>query len=176
MGIFDFLRKLKNASVNDVTDEEKREETKPAEKTPVAVEEKPEAVQTVPEEPVLSTEDECDDSDSGYDVKRTVADIRDYFDNLVKTNFADEDFRIDVPAAELAPDCHPACTPIQYLFYKDGKPFLAVVLVQTNTYKGMNVKGTRFICERLGIRYIRFFASYPNEEIYVVERIKKYLA
>lgn len=112
---------------------------------------------------------------SDFDDNRTVADIKPYFDSVIRQNFSDCEYRIDVPARELAPGCHPACTPIQYLFYKNGKPSLAVVLVQSNTYRGMNVKGTQSICELLGITYIRFFANCPNKTDYVVDRIRSYL-
>ncbi len=97
------------------------------------------------------------------------------FDDIISRNFADYEVRRNVPASELMSDCHPACTPVQFMFYKDGKPVLAVVLVKENNYRGMNVLGTKRICDAKNITYIRFYHEYENDEAYVVERIRKYL-
>lgn len=107
--------------------------------------------------------------------RKKAADLFPKFDDVITRRFADCEVRRNLPACELDPACHPACTPVQFLFYKNGAPSLAVVLVQQNTYRGMNVIGTKQICERLGIRYLRFFAEYDNEEEYVVERIRSAL-
>ncbi len=97
------------------------------------------------------------------------------FDDIIARHFADCTVRKNVPAAELKPDCHPACTPVQYMFYRDGRPVLAIVLVSRRTYNGMNVKGTKMICENLGINYERFYNDMENEESYVVNRIRENL-
>lgn len=152
MGLFDVLKKAKDIAekVNDIVESQQKENTTS----------KP--VQT--SAPVYQTPKQ-----------NVTADMKSHFDGILSRNFADCEYRADVPASELLSEAHPACTPIQYMFYNDGKPCLAVVLVKRNTYNGMNVKGTKNICEILSIPYIRFFAEYPNEEAYVVERIKKYL-
>lgn len=151
MGLFDVLKKAKDIAekVSDMVESQQSEavSSKPAQPTPV--------YQAPKQNPTV--------------------DMKPHFDGILSRNFADCDYRADVPASELMPSAHPASTPIQYMFYKDGKPCLAVVLVKRNTYNGMNVKATKNICENLNIPYIRFFAEYPNEETYVVERIKKYL-
>ena len=97
------------------------------------------------------------------------------FDDIISRNFADCEVKRNLPASALDSGCHPACTPVQFMFYEDGEPVLAVVLVRTNTYRGRNVLGTKEICEKLGIRYIRFYEEYENEESYVVNRIKENL-
>ncbi len=105
-------------------------------------------------------------------MKREVDDQFSKFDDIIARNFADCEVRRNLPARELDPACHPACTPVQFMFYKNGAPSLAVVLVKENTYRGMNVIGTKNICDRLNIRYIRFYHEYENAEEYVVNRIK----
>lgn len=108
-------------------------------------------------------------------VKKEVVDQFPKFDDIISRNFAGCDVRRNVAASELMSDCHPACTPVQFMFYEGGRPVLAVVLVKTNNYRGMNVLGTKKICDAKNIPYIRFYQEYENDEAYVVERIKKYL-
>ncbi len=108
-------------------------------------------------------------------MKREVADQFAKFDDIISRNFADCEVIRNLPARELAPSCHPACTPVQFMFYTNGVPSLAVVLVKENTYRGMNVIGTKKICEDLNIRYIRFYHEYENAEDYVVNRIRENL-
>lgn len=108
-------------------------------------------------------------------VNKNAPDCFDKFDVIISRNFADCEVRRNVPAAELKPGCHPACTPIQFLFFKNSEPVLAVVLVRTNNYRGRNVVATKDICAEKGIKYIRFYHEYENEESYVVNRIKENL-
>lgn len=119
----------------------------------------------------------CADDNSVYPGPVTTAHVDRFndFDDIIVRNFPDHEVRRNVPASELKPGCHPACTPVQFMFYSGGEPVLAVVLVRTNNYGGMNVKATKKICEDLGIKYIRFYHEYENAESYVVERIKNNL-
>ena len=113
-----------------------------------------------------------------YEAPKKTAVVRDRFndfDAIISRNFADMEVRRNVPASELKPGCHPACTPVQFMFYSDGEPVLAVVLVKENNYRGMNVVATKNICEELGIKYIRFYHEYENNEDYVVNRIRNNL-
>ena len=103
------------------------------------------------------------------------AQFEEKMDAIIERNFDSAQYRKNVPASELDPSCHPACTPIQYLFYREDKPVLAVVLVRQNNYRGMNVKGTQHICEAADIVYMRFFKELTNEEAYVANRINEYL-
>lgn len=97
------------------------------------------------------------------------------FDAIITAHFSEYEVRRNLPARELLPECHPACTPVQFMFYKDGKPVLAVVLVKTNNYRGMNVLGTKKICDAMNIPYLRFYHEYENAEDYVVQRIREHL-
>ena len=99
----------------------------------------------------------------------------DRFDSIIKANFADCEVRSNVSASELDSSAHPKCKPVSFMFYKNGVPVLAVVLVRANTHRGMNVIGTKQIVEAKGIKYLRFYEEYDNEESYVVNRIKQNL-
>ncbi len=70
---------------------------------------------------------------------------------------------------------HPSCIPIAYLFSRGGKPVLAVLLMKPNQTRAMIARGTYSILDANHIPYIRFFKGYPNEEAYVIDRIKKNL-
>lgn len=107
---------------------------------------------------------------------RTIEELFDDMRAIIARNFPEYEVQYEYKAYNLDISCHPACTPIQFMFQKNGKNVLAVVIVGQNTYKGMNVLGTKKLCEEAGIPYIRFFVGYPNKEEYVIERIKKYLA
>ena len=131
-----------------------------------------------PAQPQYSPQQQYQQSqpDSVYpDVVNPQADRFADFDDIISRNFADYEVRRNMPASELMADCHPACTPVQFMFFRDGAPVLAVVLVRTNNYRGMNVLGTKRICDAKGIRYIRFYHEYENTEEYVVNRIRENL-
>lgn len=141
---------------------------------------KSEPEQNVPEEQTrvadsVSTFDGESGSAFLVDKSNTVAQVKPVFDSIIEKHFASCDVKRDYAASNLDASAHPACAPVQYMFFKNGSPCLAVVLVKTNNYKGMNVIATKKICEDKGIKYIRFFAEYPNEEDYVVNRIKENL-
>ena len=174
MGLFDSLKKavntdaLKNVVGDDVLEKlgqavqqgmEKAgiDSAKPSSTTGQAEPAQPEVQHPVPQKAVF------------------VADRFNDFDAIISRNFPDFEVRRNVSADTLQPGCHPACAPVQFLFYRDGSPVLAVVLVKTNNYRGMNVVATKKICENLGIRYIRFYHEYENAEDYVVKRIRENL-
>lgn len=117
--------------------------------------------------------------DSGFfedwSYKRSREDLLAELKSMIDRNFADYEVICEYEASNLNSDCHPACTPIQFMFQKNGRNQLAVVVVRQNTYRGMNVLGTQKLCEMWNIPYIRFFEEYPNKEEYVVPRIQSYL-
>lgn len=110
-----------------------------------------------------------------YSLQRSRSELLADFKDIIARNFSEYEVLYNYEARNLDIACHPACTPIEFLFKKNGKYVLAVVIVRQNTYRGMNVIGTRTICENLGIPYLRFFEEYPNKEEYVVPRIRKNL-
>ncbi len=126
------------------------------------------------ENTVSLTVDETDFFED-WSYKRSREELIAELKDMIERNFPEYDVIYDYPAFDLNPYCHPASTPVQFMFQKAGKNVLAVVVVKQNTYRGMNVKATQNFCEELGIPYIRFFEEYPNKEEYVVPRIKSYL-
>lgn len=99
----------------------------------------------------------------------------DQFRNLFAIHFPEYKVEYNVPASRFDRFAHPACTPIQFLFSRNDRPVLAVVLVFTRNYRGTNVAATQQICANLGIDYIRFFVEYRNEDDYVVNRVREHL-
>lgn len=124
-------------------------------------------------------ESNTNEKKTGFYIKeltpQLAADTQKQFDEWFRYCFSDYVIEKDVPASRLDASAHPACTPIQFLFIRDSRPVLAVVLVTQKNYRGKNVKGTQELCEKAGIRYIRFFMEYPNERDYVIDRVKSFL-
>lgn len=116
-----------------------------------------------------------EEEESSYPQMGVARDQFDHFDSIIKANFADYEVRSNVSASELDSSAHPKCKPVSFMFYRDASPVLAVVLVRANTHRGMNVIGTKQIVEAKGIKYLRFYEEYDNEESYVVNRIKNNL-
>lgn len=108
--------------------------------------------------------------------KKSSAEVFAHFSAIIDECFAGYEVKKNLPASALQPGCHPACTPVQFMFYKNGLPAVAVVLVRENNYRGMNVIAAKQICESQGITYVRFYEEYANEKSYVVDRINKFLA
>lgn len=94
----------------------------------------------------------------------------------IEANFSGYTVETGVLAKRLSASAHDKAKPVSVLVSKDGAPVLAIAVVRMNTYKSMPVVGTKQIVENLGITYVRFFEERPNEESYVVERLKSYLA
>ena len=110
-----------------------------------------------------------------WSTKRERAVLLAQMKEMLERNFSEYEIACEYPASMLNPNSHPACTPIQFMFRKDGRNVLAVAVVKQNTYRGMNVIGTQKLCDDMGIPYIRFFEEYPNKEEYVVSRVGRYL-
>lgn len=98
-----------------------------------------------------------------------------YFSNIFYENFPEYFIETNVSAKRFDAEAHPACKPISFLFSQNGAPVLAVVLVKGNTYRGMNVIGTKWICEDNRIPYLRFFTDRENLKSYVIERTRNHL-
>lgn len=78
---------------------------------------------------------------------------------LIAENFPNDKIDYMVEAKTLSPDAAPDALPVHFLFYKDGQPKAAVVLVSTNGIKSPRVIKTKMLCDRLGINYIRIYAN-----------------
>lgn len=93
---------------------------------------------------------------------------------IIKNNFQDYEVEYMADPAQLdATFTYGA--PIHFLFKKDGKPVLAVVVVTKGGYKLPLMEGTEKACERANVRYMRFFCNcdYPNKTDYIRERIRQ---
>ena len=78
-------------------------------------------------------------------------------------------------AAQLFPYAPVYAMPINFLLTK-GDNRVAVLIVEGNVkYKRYSVLETMELCKENNITALRFITTYPNEEKYVVERIRKAL-
>ena len=99
-----------------------------------------------------------------------------YFDTIVlDEKFPGYTIERGVHPRVMDSSAHPSCIPIAYLFSRNGKPVLAVLLMKPNQTRAMIARGTYSILDANRIPYIRFLKGYPNEDAYVIDRIKKNL-
>lgn len=92
------------------------------------------------------------------------------FVHMVEDACEDAVIRYQVQASVFGAD--EFCYPVDYLIVKDGKPLLAICLVDKNNYRYKCVSKTKEAVERMGIEYMRFFVEMPNDPSYVTRRIK----
>ena len=90
-------------------------------------------------------------------------------------NFQDCKLETKVQAAQLFPYAPVYAMPINFLLTK-GDNRVAVLIVEGDAkYKRYSVLETMELCKENNITALRFITTYPNEEKYVVERIRKAL-
>lgn len=91
---------------------------------------------------------------------------------IIRNNFQDYDVEYMADPAQLDASFTYGA-PIHFLFKKDGKPVLAIVVVTKGGYKLPLMEGTERACARAQVRYMRFFCNcdYPNKTDYIRERI-----
>ncbi len=99
-----------------------------------------------------------------------------YFAQLItEENFPGYTIERSVSPSVFDSSAHPSCFPISYLFKKDGRNVLAVLIIKDNQYRAMIAVGTYQILDDNNIPYIRFFKGWQNEKNYVLNRIKENL-
>ena len=88
-------------------------------------------------------------------------------------NFRDCKLENKIYANQLFPNAPDYSMPINFLLTKGNKK-VAVLLVEGDAkYKRYSVLETMELCKENNITALRFITTYPNEEKYVVERIRK---
>lgn len=78
---------------------------------------------------------------------------------LIQSNFDTSQVRCMVPAAILSADAAPGALPVHFLFSKNGRPSVAVVVVTSMGFMTTRVLATKEACERQGITYLRYFCD-----------------
>lgn len=71
----------------------------------------------------------------------------------------DADVQYMVEPSRLVRDASPDALPVHFLFSKENRPALAVVVVTSNGYNVSRVLKTKSLCESSGIRYLRIYAD-----------------
>lgn len=134
-------------------------------------------------ENIIESKDETNENDRGCtEISQESKLIRDhnrdeeYFANIInETALPGYIIERNVHPVVFDEAAHPKCKPITFLIKKDDKPVLAVMIMKSNQMTAMISRGTYWILEDKGIKYIRFFKEMLNEETYVLDRVKKHL-
>ncbi len=100
----------------------------------------------------------------------------DYFaEFLTEENFPGYTITANVHPQTIDSSAHPACYPVSFMFSKDSKPVLAVLVIGINQRRAMIAKGTYKVLDDNGIPYIRFYKGMKNEKKYAIGRINENL-
>lgn len=97
-----------------------------------------------------------------------------YFQQLLDKSFADCEIVRAVPATDIFADAPAYAMPVNFLVQK-GEKKIAIVLLDLKYVKRYSYLETRELCKENGVEFMPFFLHLPNEEDYVVERIKTVL-
>ena len=65
--------------------------------------------------------------------------------------------------------------PVNFLL-RQGNKAVAVLLLERSKVMRYSVQETEALCQENGVTVRRFYFEYPNEEEYVIERLKQSLA
>lgn len=97
------------------------------------------------------------------------------FFNLLYDNFSDCEIENFIPAKKIFPNAPVYAMPINFLLTKDGKSVAILIVEGGQKFKRYSVLETMELCSENNIVALRFFTTYPNEESYIVNRIRQYL-
>ena len=92
--------------------------------------------------------------------------VEEYFSHLLMGTFGEFEIKRDVPRGGLN-------IPVQYLFCRNGKPVLAVFLINSNDGKGRyQVEKAARLYAPEGVSCTHFFSDYRNDAPYVIDRVR----
>jgi len=94
---------------------------------------------------------------------------KDYFAAILARDFADYQVRGSVPVAELGGQGKP----YEFGLYKTGDLKGVVVLVEHNRDRNRAYLGSKEAAQAAGVPFINFYLHMPNEEAFVVSRIRR---
>lgn len=108
--------------------------------------------------------------------QRTLDECVAYFDSLLcGGELNGYEIEKNVHPSVFDQSAHPRCFPITFLLKRDSSPVLAVIIMKDSQRTTMPVFGTKTILDNAGIAHLNFYYNMPNEENYVLDRIKKHL-
>ena len=94
------------------------------------------------------------------------------FLSYIFNNFGDCDIKTRVSASEIAENAPEYAMPINFLITKDGKR-VAVLLIESKKEMRYSLLETVELCNENNITPLKFVFGFPNEEGYIVNRIRK---
>lgn len=93
-----------------------------------------------------------------------------YFEQLLHGVFSEYNIKQNVVITNSTPS-----VPVSYLFMKENRPVLAIILCGSREYKTQKILNTMQACESRGIPVQRYYTSFRNSADYVCERIRSEL-
>lgn len=96
-----------------------------------------------------------------------------YFQDLYLRNFPEYEIRTNVPADQIDPSIQTVSLPVTFLFCRDGKPLLAVLLMDPHQdFDHRYSRVTERACRAKGLPFLRYFLTWRNDADYVVSRTR----
>jgi len=125
-------------------------------------------------------------------VSKTITDFPAYFAEIISTEFPQYSTKRNVPVTELAGyatdefklyESRPQQSykaewgaPYSFVLYQGGAP-AGIVMLGDGSSHSKNVKYliSRMYAKKMGLPYINFYTQYPNERVYVINRIREFM-
>ncbi len=105
---------------------------------------------------------------------RTRHELFPYFKEIYsRAEFAGYEIMTKVPATSFG--ANPLCAPVDFLFKKNGRAVLAVMVISPAGWHHGAVTSVRQACESKNICVINFVEGYANKEDYIIDRTLQYL-
>lgn len=95
------------------------------------------------------------------------------FENFFDAHLADYDVKSRVVASAVFAGAPDYAMPLNFVIARDGRK-LAVLLVEQNYMRRYSFLETQELCKENGLDLMFFYMQLPNEEKYVVERVKSF--
>ena len=95
------------------------------------------------------------------------------FENFFDAHLADYDVKSRVEASAVFAGAPDYAMPLNFIIARDGRK-LAVLLVEQNYMRRYSFLETQELCKENGLDLMFFYMQLPNEEKYVVERVKSF--
>ena len=100
----------------------------------------------------------------------------DHLEEIFDTQFSQYRLAKHMPVTVISPKTPGYANHIDFLFCAaNGRPLLAVVIVNNQNWVSREAELTRQACENLHIPYMRFFEELPCETGYVINRVREAL-
>ena len=99
--------------------------------------------------------------------------LYDHLEAIFDSQFSGYRLARHMPVTVISPQSPGYSKYVDFLFCaSNGRPLLAVLIVNNNNWKDREVTSTTQALENLGIPCMRFFEELPNEPSYIINRVR----